>query len=129
LNLVRFTFLFAVFVTCIGLLFVFLDSGLGRSLLIPKFWVIFGGLAVLTLMAYYFSLTGIRKGGEFSVYAILGAIIVKLLISMLFALVYLLRINVDKVIFVIDFISIYFLFSGFEIWALLTNLRDQNKSE
>lgn len=125
----RFTFLFGIYAGIIGLAAAVLNQNFDHTLLIPKFWVIFGALAVVTWMAYVFSWIGIKRGAEFSIYSIMGAVVVKLLLSMAFALVYILRINVDKVTFVIDFMSIYFLFSGFEMWGLLTNLRHQNKSE
>ncbi len=125
----RFTIFFSIYVACLGTLAFVLNGVAGSTILIPKFWVVFGVLAVLTYSAFIVSWIGIRKGGEFSVYTILGSLIVKLLMSMTFALIYLTKINVDKVIFVIDFISIYFFFSAFEIWALLTNLRHPNKSE
>ncbi|PWG78783.1 hypothetical protein [Pararcticibacter amylolyticus] len=125
----RFTIFFSIYAACLGTLAFVLNGVSGGTILIPKFWVVFGVLAVLTYSAFIVSWIGIRKGGEFSVYTILGSLVVKLLMSMAFALIYLTKINVDKVIFVIDFISIYFFFSAFEIWALLTNLRHPNKSE
>jgi hypothetical protein len=100
----------------------------GDSLLIPKFWVIFGAIALLTLLAYIFSWIGIRKGGEFSIVAIMGSILLKLLFCMVLVLVYLLKFKVNDIIFAANFISLYFLFTGFEVYALLCNLRHQNKN-
>lgn len=99
----------------------------GDGLLIPKFWVIFGAIALLTLLAYIFSWIGIRKGGEFSIVAIMGSILLKLLFCMVLVLVYLLKFKVNDIIFAANFISLYFLFTGFEVYALLCNLRHQNK--
>lgn len=100
----------------------------GAGLLIPKFWVIFGAIALLTLLAYIFSWIGIRKGGEFSIVAIMGSILLKLLFCMVLVLVYLLKFKVNDIIFAANFISLYFLFTGFEVYALLCNLRHQNKN-
>lgn len=100
----------------------------GDGLLIPKFWVIFGAIALLTLLAYIFSWIGIRKGGEFSIVAIMGSILLKLLFCMVLVLVYLLKFKVNDIIFAANFISLYFLFTGFEVYALLCNLRHQNKN-
>jgi amino acid transporter len=99
----------------------------GEGLLIPKFWVIFGTIALLTLLAYIFSWIGIRKGGEFSIVAIMGGILLKLLFCMVLVLVYLLKFKVDDIVFAANFISLYFLFTAFEVYALLCNLRHQNK--
>ena len=129
LNPLRFTILFVLFSGLVAGAVFLLDAVLPNPVFIPQFWLIFGVIATLTYLAFIFSWIGMKKGAEFSVYTTLGAMVIKLLLCMLFALLYLLKIKVDKVIFVIDFISIYFLFSGFEIWALLTNLRHPNKSE
>lgn len=99
-----------------------------NTILVPKFWVIFGFLAVLTLIAYFGSLIGIKKGGESSVFLIMGGIVVKLLFCMSFVLVYLLKFKVNDVYFALEFFSIYFLFTAFEVYALLCNLRHQNKT-
>jgi hypothetical protein len=102
-------------------------SAPGGSVLVPKFWVIFGFLAGLTMIAYVLSRIGIRKGPEFSVYAVMGGIVLKLIFSMVFVLVYVINNKVDNIKFAVNFFSLYFLFTGFEIYALLTNLRTQNK--
>ena len=54
-------------------------------------------------------------------------ILVKLLFCMVLVLVYLLKFKVNDIIFVANFISLYFLFTAFEVYALLCNLRHQNK--
>lgn len=97
------------------------------AILIPKFWVIFGFIAALTLIAYFMSLWGIKKAPETSVLLVMGAVVLKLLISMSFVLVYLLKFKVNAVHFASQFFSIYFLFTGFEVYALLCNLRHPNK--
>src|SRR5690606_30379735 len=92
---------------------------------IPKFWVIFGFMAGITLMVYVVSITGIKNGGEHQVFLVMGAIVIRLLISMLIVLFYLNTFKIDPILFVINFFSVYFLFTVFEITCLLVNLRHQ----
>nr|WP_305121741.1 hypothetical protein [Pedobacter mongoliensis] len=98
-------------------------------ILVPKFWVIFGFLSGLTIIAYGISVFGIKNGGENSVYIIMSAIVIKLLFSMMFVAVYLLKFRVNSLFFALEFFSLYFLFTSFEVYALLRNLRHQNKTE
>ena len=98
------------------------------NILIPKFWVVFGFLAVLTALAYVVALVGFKKGPEISVYVVMAAITIKLILSMLLVLVYLQIYKVNSVVFVAQFFSLYFLFTAFEVYALLLNLRHQNKN-
>lgn len=124
----RFFLFFGLFTLVIGIIAYSIESFTAETVLIPKFWVIFGALAGLTLAAYAASDAGIKKGGELSVYAILGAIIIKLLFAMALVLVYLLKIRVNSVLFAVEFFSLYFLFTVFEVICLLRNLRLQNKT-
>jgi hypothetical protein len=97
-------------------------------ILIPKFWIVYGFLVVLTLIAYFMSLLGLKSNAEASVLFIMGAVVLKLLISMCFVLVYLLKFKVNSIYFAAEFFSIYFLFTAFEVYALLCNLRHPNKT-
>jgi hypothetical protein len=128
MGLKRFLILFTTFTLIVGLAAYTLQITMPKEqLLIPKFWVIFGAVAMLTLLAYIFSWIGIKKGGEFSVLAIMGGILIKLIFCMILVLVYLQKFKVNDLVFVGNFISLYFLFTAFEVYALLCNLRHQNK--
>ena len=128
MKLSRFFILYTIFTLFLGLSAFFIDSNYpDKNSLIPKFWVIFGAIAILTLLAYLFSWIGIQKGGEFSIMAMMGGILLKLLFCMVLVLVYLLKFKVNDIIFAANFISLYFLFTAFEVYALLCNLRHQNK--
>lgn len=98
------------------------------TVLVPKFWVLFGFLIIITIIAYLVSIAGIKNKGENSVYIIMGAIIIKLLFCMSLVLVYLLKFKVNHVFFAAEFFSLYFVFTSFEVYALLCNLRHQNKT-
>jgi hypothetical protein len=84
-------------------------------------------MAGVTLIVYMVSWIGIKRGGESQVLITLGAIVIRLLSSLLIILFYLMNFKVDPVIFIINFFSIYFLFTVFEISCLLVNLRHQIK--
>ncbi len=96
-------------------------------LFINKFWLVFCFLSGLTFIAYTVAFLGIKHKPETGVMAIMGSIVVKMLFAMAFVLFYVLKIPVNSLLFVLNFFSLYFLFSGFEIYALLCNLRHSIK--
>ncbi|MNW17406.1 hypothetical protein D3C71_2165850 [compost metagenome] len=59
--------------------------------------------------------------------AIMGSIALKMIFSMAFVLIYSLKGKENGFVFVLNFFSLYLLFSFFEIYCLLRNLRHQNK--
>lgn len=97
------------------------------NLLATKFWLIFGFLSVLTLIAYVLAFFGIKRNPETGVMAIMGSIVLKMLFSMAFVLIYSLNHKGKDLLFVFNFFSLYLLFTCFEIFGLLRNLRHQNK--
>lgn len=99
----------------------------GVKLLANKFWLVFGFLGGLTLVAYIVALLGIRRNPESGILAIMGSIAIKMLFSMAFVLIYSLKHKEKDLVFVLNFFSLYLLFTFFEIYALLRNLRHQNK--
>lgn len=82
-------------------------------------------MAGITLIVYLVAWFGIKSGGENQVFLVLGAVIIRLLISMLMVLFYLNKFKVEPILFVINFFSVYLLFTTFEIYCLLLNLRHQ----
>lgn len=99
----------------------------GLTLLAHNFWLAFGFLSVLTLIAYVLASFGIKSNPETGVMAIMGSIAVKMLFSMAFVLIYSLNYKEKGLLFAFNFFSLYLLFTGFEIYGLLRNLRHQNK--
>lgn len=84
-------------------------------------------MAIITVIVYAVSVIGIKIGGENQAFIMLAAIVIRLLFSMFFVLFYLSKIKVDGLLFVANFFSIYLLFTVFEIYCLLRNLRHQIK--
>jgi len=128
LNLKRFLTLFTVFTVLLAAIAVSVDTAFLPGALVPKFWVIFGFIAFVTLIAYVVSSIGIKKGAENSIYILMGGITLKLLLCMAFVLVYLLKFRVKSLYFATEFFSLYFFYTAFEVYCLLRNLRHQNKT-
>lgn len=97
------------------------------SILSPHFWLLFVAVFVLTLVAYILSDLGIRKGGELSVYSLLGALFIKLFACLAIVAVLIIKYPENKMLTALNFFSLYFLFTVFEVTCLLRNLRDQNQ--
>jgi hypothetical protein len=96
-------------------------------ILIPGFWHIFLFTALITLVTYLIAWLGIRKGGDTSMYGIMGSITLKLFIYLGFILIYIYKVGVtNRGLFMLDFFSLYLFFTVFEIYSLLRNLRNQN---
>lgn len=84
-------------------------------------------MAGITLLVYALSVTGLKVGGEHQSAILLAAIVLRLLLTLCFILFYVLKIRVNAVLFIVEFFSIYLLFTVFEIYCLLCNLRHQIK--
>ncbi len=97
------------------------------KILASKFWIVFGFLAGITFIAYVMADLGIKRNPETGIMAIMGSIAVKMIFSMAFVLIYSLNTTEKGMVFVLNFFSLYLLFSFFEIYCLLRNLRHQNK--
>lgn len=91
------------------------------------FWLIYGFLAILTFLAYLLADFGMKRNPQTGVFAILGAVIIKMLFAMSFVLIYSLKRTDANLVFGLNFFSLYLLFTLFEILGLLRNLRHQNK--
>lgn len=63
---------------------------------------------------------------EFYAQVFMGATVFKMLACLVFMLVLVLKTKVDKPVFVANFFYLYFLNTGFEVYVLLRNLRNQN---
>jgi len=98
-----------------------------EPLLAKRFWLIYGIVSGVTLIAYLVADFGLKRNPESGVMMIMGAIAVKMFFLMAFVLIYSLKTQERGIIFVLNFFSLYLLFSLFEIYALLRNLRHQNK--
>jgi len=96
------------------------------QILVGSFWLIFGFLAGITYIAYLLAYVGINRNPEAGVMAILGSVILKMIFCMAFVLIYSINTKENGVLFVVNFFSLYLLFTAFEMYCLLRNLRHQN---
>ncbi|MFW0716501.1 hypothetical protein [Pedobacter sp. N23S346] len=97
-----------------------------QQLFIKNFWIVFGFMAGITYIAYMLVDIGIKRDPEVGIMAIMGSIAVKMIFCMAFVLVYSIKAKGNGLLFVLNFFSVYFLFTAFEIYCLLRNLRHQN---
>lgn len=95
-------------------------------LLIPKFNVLFVFFSVLTFIINLSILLASKKSQALSAQVFLIGTTVKLILCMALALAYLQKNHVNNVYFLICFFYLYFLNTVFEVYTLLTNLRNQN---
>lgn len=118
------------------LLFSILIAGIAVSLpilfpstklLTGNFWIIYAFFWLVTLLAYTVAFLGAKRQTEGGIMAIMLSITIKLLFSMAFVLIYSMKSAEKGPIFIGNFFSLYLLFSFFEIYSLLRNLRHQNK--
>lgn len=128
MSILRFTLYYLLFSLFLAVVAYFLPSLFpGTVILAGKFWVVFGFLAGITFIAYIVADLGMKRNPEVGIMAVMGSIALKMVFSMAFVLIYSLNNKEKGMVFVLNFFSLYLLFSFFEIYCLLRNLRHQNK--
>jgi hypothetical protein len=128
LSLVKFTLWYLIYAFILaGAAYALQFLFPGKTLLVEKFWLVFCFLGGLTYIAYITAFFGIKMDPQAGVMAIMGSIVLKMIFSLAFVLIYSLNSKEKGIVFALDFFSLYLLFSFFEIYSLLRNLRHQNK--
>ena len=128
LSIPKFTFLYLLYSLLLaGVAFLLPSLFPQVTLLARKFWLVFCFVGGLTYIAYIVAYFGIKLDPESGVMAIMGSIVLKMIFSMAFVLIYSLNSKEKGLVFALNFFSLYLLFSFFEIYSLLRNLRHQNK--
>jgi hypothetical protein len=128
LKLLKFSISYLIYTAVLaGVAYGLQDQFSEVKILAGKFWIVFGFLAGITFIAYVMADLGIKRNPETGIMAIMGSIAVKMIFSMAFVLIYSLNTTEKGMVFVLNFFSLYLLFSFFEIYCLLRNLRHQNK--
>jgi len=127
LTLAKFTSSYLIFIgVLIGIIAVLPMLFPDTQLFVKNFWLMFGFLAGITFIAYMLVDIGIKRDPEVGIMAIMGSIAVKMIFCMAFVLIYSIKEKGIGVVFLLNFFSLYLLFSVFEIYCLLRNLRHQN---
>jgi hypothetical protein len=99
----------------------------GYALVHPLAFVILAFFALITLGAFY----AIQKGskadpGSFQLY-FMGSSVLRVLLCMTAVFIYVFMASERELQFALNFFAIYFVFTGFEIYSILSNLRQISK--
>src|SRR5690606_31073164 len=129
MTLLRFIGYFHAFALVIAGIAVALPAVFNDTpVLSPHFWLLFAVVFATTLLAYLLSDLGIRKGGEMSILSLIGGLFLKLLACLVVVAILIIKYPENKMLTAVNFFSLYFLFTAFEVSCLLRNLRDQNQT-
>ena len=124
----RFVIYFSIYALIIfGLAFGMSLLWSNTMILSANFIPLFIFLFSLTIIVYFLGLMGIKEGSEFSVFTLLGGIVIKMVMSMSLILYMFIKFPDNQRVLALNFFSLYLLFSLFEVTVMLRNLRHQNK--
>ncbi|GAA4324812.1 hypothetical protein GCM10023149_26690 [Mucilaginibacter gynuensis] len=93
---------------------------------LPQFWGIFILLTALTLILIVSVAVIQKRHPEMYAQTFLIFTIIKMIMGMALALLLVLKTSLDRSVFMVNFFYVYFLNTGFEVYVLLRNLRNQN---
>src|SRR6185312_12765480 len=94
----------------------------------PYVWIIQFYFLVITLLTHFISSKGLKKITEFHIFY-MASMGIRFLVSLFFIFVSLWFSEGGHIVFVVDFFILYFLYTSFEIYFLLTNLRPDLKND
>lgn len=122
-----------LFIFCLvlgGVLYA-LASQFGPAIIHPLTGYVFGFFALLSTITYWVTDRLVRANTANFMAAYFGSVTVRLLLSVALVLVYLYKGGAKEGhgtwAFLGSFFLLYFLFAGFEIWSVLSNLRPFSK--
>jgi hypothetical protein len=117
---------FTVFIFILAAIPLLLSYTGHGNLLLAKFWVLFSFITGFTFIVIASVLFIQHNNPALYAQAFLATTIVKMLGCMAFALIFVLKLHIDHGVFLLNFSYLYFLNTGFEVYVLLRNLRNQN---
>lgn len=117
---------FLIFTVCLALPPALLIYTGNNNWVLPQFWGIFILLTALTLILLIAVVLVQKRHPQMYAQTFLIMTIIKMLMSMMLALLLAVKTDVNRTVFVLDFFYVYFLNTGFEVYILLRNLRNQN---
>jgi hypothetical protein len=126
MNILRSILSYLVFVLLIAIPPVVLLNTGNADLITPRFWLIFSFLSVLTFMVVITILYIGKINSELYAQAFLAGTTFKILACLFFALIFIRKNEVHRLLFTGNFFYVYFLNTAFELYTLLRNLRNQN---
>ncbi len=124
---------FVAFCLVVGLALYALHAAFGAAVVHPLAPHLLAGLAVLTLIGLALTARAIRVNPDNFLAAYFGSVALRLVAGMGAVMAYLYTGGAHAgratYTFLGAFFILYFLFAGFEIWAILTNLRPFSKKQ
>ncbi|WP_439880616.1 hypothetical protein ACSX1A_15855 [Pontibacter sp. MBLB2868] len=101
----------------------------GTQLVHPYVWYIFAFFVVVTAGTFYITRLGISYDEDnFQLYYF-GSMGFRMILSIAVIFIYVYLFSENELQFVLNFFVFYFLFTGFEIYSLLANLRPNLKRQ
>ncbi|QNE41556.1 hypothetical protein F1C16_19300 [Hymenobacter sp. NBH84] len=120
-----------IFSLLIGAVLYALHTQYGTTIIHPLAGYIFGFFILITIITYWINLRLVRISPDNFMAAYFGSMVLRLLLSLGLVLVYLYRGGARegdaRWTFLGAFFILYFLFAGFEVWTVLSNLRPFSK--
>jgi hypothetical protein len=118
-----------VFTGVVGLVIGALSYFTGQALVHPFAWYILGFFLLITGATFYITRLGISYDSDnFQLYYF-GSMGFRMLLSIGVVFIYVYLFAENELQFVLNFFVLYFLFTGFEIFSLLANLRPHLKKQ
>jgi len=128
----RFLLHWLLFTLGLAALLYGLAAGLGPRVVHPYAGRVLALLAALTAATYYLTARVTAAKPDYFIAAYFGGVVLRFLGSILVLGIYLYRAGGTQAAgtpsLLIAFFVLYFLYAGFEIWAILSNLRPFSKS-
>jgi hypothetical protein len=119
----------AIFSGITGLIIGVLAYFTGDALVHPYIWFIFGFFILITAGTFYITRLGISYDNDnFQLYYF-GSMGFRMILCIGVVFVYVFMFSENELQFVLNFFVLYFLFTGFEIYSLLANLRPNLKKQ
>ena len=101
----------------------------GNQLVHDFVWYIYGFFILVTALTFYVSRLGISYDEDnFQLYYF-GSMGFRMILSIAVIFIYVYLFSENELQFVLNFFVFYFLFTGFEIYSLLANLRPNLKRQ
>ncbi|WP_162550110.1 hypothetical protein [Hymenobacter nivis] len=124
---------FVAFCCVVGLVLYGLHAAFGAAAVHPLAPSLFAGLAALTFIGLAITARAVRANPDNFLAAYFGSVALRLVAGLAAVLAYLYNGGAHAgratYTFLGAFFILYFLFAGFEIWAILTNLRPFSKKQ
>lgn len=115
-----------------GILIAVLSFGLQElfpsyQILSHHYWLMLVYLFLLTLIAFFVSVLGVKRDDQIGAMTIMGGLMIKFIFALAFFLFLRLKTTDNLIVLALNFFSLYLLLTVFEVVGLLRILRHQNK--